>query len=46
MPLLDELVDLLGRDQAASTTAAERERAAEAEYAAGVLDILVEPRGP
>jgi DNA helicase IV len=43
VPLLDELVDLLGRDKAADRTAqraAERERAAEAEYAAGVMDIL------
>ncbi|SHF92300.1 RNA polymerase recycling motor ATPase HelR [Streptoalloteichus hindustanus] len=41
VPLLDELVDLLGRDKAADQ-AAERERKAEAEYAAGVLDILVD----
>ena len=40
VPLLDELVDLLGRDKAADT-AAERERKAEAEYAAGVLDLMV-----
>jgi hypothetical protein len=39
LPLLDELVDLLGRDKSADQTA-ERERKAEAEYAAGVLDIL------
>ncbi|MGH3615807.1 MAG: RNA polymerase recycling motor ATPase HelR [Pseudonocardia sp.] len=39
VPLLDELVDLLGRDKPADQ-AAERERTAEAEYAAGVLDIL------
>jgi len=39
VPLLDELVDLLGRDQAADQ-AAEREGKAEAEYAAGVLEIL------
>ncbi|GGM40158.1 DNA helicase [Longimycelium tulufanense] len=39
VPLLDELVDLLGRDKPADQ-AAERERKAEAEYAAGVLDIL------
>jgi DNA helicase IV len=39
VPLLDELVDLLGRDKSADQ-AAERERKAEAEYAAGVLDIL------
>ncbi len=40
VPLLDELVDLLGRDKSADQ-AAERERKAEAEYAAGVLDILI-----
>ncbi|QQQ73662.1 DUF2075 domain-containing protein [Saccharothrix sp. 6-C] len=39
VPLLDELVDLLGRDQAADRTA-ERQRKAEAEYAEGVLDSL------
>ncbi|WP_436502216.1 RNA polymerase recycling motor ATPase HelR [Actinokineospora sp. HUAS TT18] len=45
VPLLDELVDLLGRDKAADKTAelaAERERKAEAEYAAGVMDLLVD----
>ena len=43
VPLLDELVDLLGRDTAADAAAeraAERERRAEAEYAAGALDVL------
>ncbi len=40
VPLLDELVDLLGRDCSADQ-AAERERKAEAEYAAGVLDTLI-----
>ena len=40
VPLLDELVDMLGRDKAADT-AAELERKAEAEYAAGVLDLMV-----
>lgn len=42
VPLLDELVDLLGRDKAAESAAAsaERERNYEAEYAAGVLNIL------
>jgi DNA helicase IV len=40
VPLLDELVDLLGRDKAADD-AAERERKAEAAYAAGVLDLMV-----
>jgi DNA helicase IV len=40
VPLLDELVDLLG--QVTSTDdSAERERKAEAAYAAGVLDLLV-----
>lgn len=44
VPLLDELVDLLGRDKAADEAAeraAERERRAEAEYAAGVFDTLI-----
>ncbi|MGX9789238.1 RNA polymerase recycling motor ATPase HelR [Mycobacterium sp. MMS18-G62] len=40
VPLLDELVDLLGRDKAADD-AAERERKAEEEYAAGVLDLMI-----
>jgi DNA helicase IV len=40
VPLLDELVDLLGPDTSADQ-AAERERKAEAEYAAGVLDSLI-----
>ncbi|MEV6657896.1 RNA polymerase recycling motor ATPase HelR [Nocardia fluminea] len=40
VPLLDELVDLLGRDKAADDST-ERERKAEAEYAAGVLDTLI-----
>ncbi|MCU1681537.1 MAG: putative helicase [Amycolatopsis sp.] len=43
VPLLDELVDLLGRDKTADNAAeqaAARERAAEAEYAAGVMDTL------
>jgi DNA helicase IV len=40
VPLLDELVDLLGRDKAADQTA-ERERKAETEYAAGVLDNMI-----
>jgi len=40
VPLLDELVDLLGRDKAAEQ-AAERERKAEADYAAGVLELMV-----
>ncbi|HEX5405467.1 MAG TPA: RNA polymerase recycling motor ATPase HelR [Pseudonocardiaceae bacterium] len=45
VPLLDELVDLLGRDKVADRAAeqaAERERQAEAEYAAGALDLLVD----
>ncbi len=40
VPLLDELVDLLGRDKSTDQPA-ERERKAEAEYAAGVLDTLI-----
>ncbi|BBY65238.1 RNA polymerase recycling motor ATPase HelR [Mycolicibacterium helvum] len=40
VPLLDELVDLLGRDKA-SDAAAERERIAETDYAAGVLENMV-----
>ncbi|WP_197043576.1 RNA polymerase recycling motor ATPase HelR [Saccharothrix sp. NRRL B-16314] len=39
VPLLDELVDLLGRDKSVDE-AAERKRKAEAEFAAGVLDGL------
>ncbi|WP_280430152.1 RNA polymerase recycling motor ATPase HelR [Nocardia brasiliensis] len=40
VPLLDELVDLLGPDKPADDSA-ERERRQEAEYAAGVLDVMV-----
>ncbi|MFQ6396754.1 RNA polymerase recycling motor ATPase HelR [Nocardia sp. KC 131] len=40
VPLLDELVDLLGRDKPADQTA-ERERKAEAAYATAVLDNMV-----
>ncbi|HTK62764.1 MAG TPA: RNA polymerase recycling motor ATPase HelR [Pseudonocardia sp.] len=43
VPLLDELVDLLGRDRAAEQVAqraAERERKAQAEYAEAALDML------
>lgn len=40
VPLLDELVDLLGRDKAADE-AAERQRREEAAYAAGVLDLMI-----
>ncbi|RKT90083.1 DNA helicase IV [Saccharopolyspora antimicrobica] len=39
VPLLDELVDLLGRDKSADRQAA-REREREAEYAEGVMEIL------
>jgi DNA helicase IV len=41
VPLLDELVDLLGRDKSGEE-AAERERQEEAAYAAGVLDLMVD----
>ncbi|WP_236791578.1 RNA polymerase recycling motor ATPase HelR [Amycolatopsis sp. GM8] len=44
VPLLDELIDLLGRDKEADRAAeqaAERQRAAEAAYAADVLDSLI-----
>ncbi|MGE2728045.1 RNA polymerase recycling motor ATPase HelR [Mycolicibacterium vaccae] len=41
VPLLDELVDLLGRDKSGEE-AAERERREEAAYAAGVLDLMVD----
>ena len=44
VPLLDELVDLLGHDKPADQTAeqaVEQERKAEAEYAAGVLLSLI-----
>ncbi len=40
VPLLDELVDLLGRADTSAEQAAEREQKAEAEYTAGVLEIL------
>ncbi len=40
VPLLDELVDLLGRDRSGDE-AAERERQEEAAYAAGVLDLMI-----
>ena len=45
VPLLDELIDLLGRDKAAdqeAERAAERDRRAKAAYAAHVLDNLIE----
>ena len=44
VPLLDELIDLLGRDKPADQTVdqrVERERRREAEYAAGVLDSMI-----
>jgi DNA helicase IV len=40
VPLLDELVDMLGGAKRADE-AAERERQAEAQYAAGVLDMMI-----
>ena len=40
VPLLDELVDLLGRDESGDREQA-RKRQAEADYAAGVLDLMV-----
>lgn len=40
VPLLDELVDLLGRDMAADIAAA-KEREAETDYAEGVLESMV-----
>jgi DNA helicase IV len=40
VPLLDELVDLLGRDKAADRAAA-RERKKQEAYAKGVLDLMV-----
>jgi DNA helicase IV len=43
VPLLDELVDLLGSDKAADRAAkraAEREQKSDAEYAEGVMDML------
>ncbi|MFB9904282.1 RNA polymerase recycling motor ATPase HelR [Allokutzneria oryzae] len=44
VPLIDELIDMLGRDKVADKAAeraASRERKAEAAYASGVLDSLV-----
>lgn len=40
VPLLDELVDLLGRDKPVDQSA-EQERREEAAYAAGVLDMMI-----
>ncbi|GAA1653576.1 DNA helicase [Mycolicibacterium murale] len=41
VPLLDELIDMLGRDRRAEA-AAEREREEEEAYAAGVLDLMID----
>lgn len=41
VPLLDELVDMLGRDRRAEA-AAEKERQEEEAYAAGVLDLMID----
>jgi DNA helicase IV len=40
VPLLDELVDLLGRDDSAERAAARRRAAEYAEYSAGVLELM------
>jgi DNA helicase IV len=40
VPLLDELVDLLGRDDAGERAAARRQAEAEAEYASGVMELM------
>ncbi|MEV4050763.1 RNA polymerase recycling motor ATPase HelR [Amycolatopsis sp. NPDC049688] len=40
VPLLDELVDLLGRDDTEERAAARRRAEAEAEYASGVMDLM------
>jgi DNA helicase IV len=40
VPLLDELADLLGRDEAEDRAAARRRAEAAAEYASGVMDLL------
>ncbi|WP_410637354.1 RNA polymerase recycling motor ATPase HelR [Amycolatopsis sp. lyj-346] len=40
VPLLDELVDLLGRDDTAERAAGRRRAEAEAEYAAGVMELM------
>ncbi|MFB9683988.1 RNA polymerase recycling motor ATPase HelR [Amycolatopsis plumensis] len=40
VPLLDELVDLLGRDDAEERAAARRRAEAEAEYASGVMELM------
>lgn len=41
VPLLDELIDMLGRDRRAEAVA-ERERQEEEAYAAGVLDLMID----
>ncbi|VVJ23070.1 ATP-dependent DNA helicase [Amycolatopsis camponoti] len=40
VPLLDELVDLLGRDDSAERAAARRQAEEDAEYAEGVMDLI------
>ncbi|MFI5584781.1 RNA polymerase recycling motor ATPase HelR [Amycolatopsis sp. NPDC051758] len=40
VPLLDELADLLGRDESAERAAARRQAEEDAEYSAGVLDLM------
>jgi DNA helicase IV len=40
VPLLDELVDLLGRDDSAERAAARRRAEDDAEYAEGVMDLI------
>ncbi|MFF1609440.1 RNA polymerase recycling motor ATPase HelR [Amycolatopsis sp. NPDC058278] len=40
VPLLDELTDLLGRDDTAERAAARRRAEAEAEYASGVMELM------
>ncbi|WP_410608453.1 RNA polymerase recycling motor ATPase HelR [Amycolatopsis sp. lyj-109] len=40
VPLLDELVDLLGRDDTEERAAARRRAEAEAEYASGVMELM------
>ncbi|GHG38559.1 MULTISPECIES: RNA polymerase recycling motor ATPase HelR [Amycolatopsis] len=40
VPLLDELVDLLGRDDAEERAAARQRAEAEAEYASGVMELM------
>lgn len=40
VPLLDELTDLLGRDDSVERAAARRRAEAEAEYAAGVMELM------